>query len=321
MLKWGPFFLSFCFFLCAGSCKKDLLQLQKVQQLTSNTTTPINNIRFIGADICIAAAGVKYQQSVVLRSADGGYTWNSTSYPAAPKAMYGMCISPSSTMYLCGIDGDVLYSKDSGKSWQFSRVNDWLYYISMSFPTKDTGILVNTILQRQSTITRIDSGFNIIDEQTFLFGLNNIYMVNATTGYVIGYGTVMKTIDRGTTWLVQDVANDNFMSMDIHGNEIWMCGYAGSVYHTTDGGVHWQRQRNGNDLTLPRYDLLDIKFKDEQNGWAVCDDGKMLHSDDGGNHWEEYDRFTTSALRSIAICPNNDLLVAGDNGSIFRITP
>ena len=121
--------------------------------------------------------------------------------------------------------------------------------------------------------------------------------------------------------MVQDVANDNFMSMDIHGNEIWMCGYAGSVYHTTDGGVHWQRQRNGNDLTLPRYDLLDIKFKDEQNGWAVCDDGKMLHSDDGGNHWEEYDRFTTSALRSIAICPNNDLLVAGDNGSIFRITP
>ena len=146
-------------------------------------------------------------------------------------------------------------------------------------------------------------------------------MVNATTGYVIGYGTVMKTIDRGTTWLVQDVANDNFMAMDIHGDEIWMCGYAGSVYHTTDGGAHWQRMRNGNDITLPRYDLLDIKFKDGKNGWAVCDDGKMLHSDDGGNHWEEYDRFTASALRSIAICPNNDLLVAGDNGSIFRITP
>lgn len=73
-------------------------------------------------------------------------------------------------------------------------------------------------------------------------------------------------------------------------------------------------------LALPRYNLLGIAFKDGQNGWAVCDDGKLIRTDDAGNHWEEYDRFTTSALRSIAICPNGDLLVAGDNGGIYRIT-
>jgi photosystem II stability/assembly factor-like uncharacterized protein len=304
-----------------GSCKKDLLHWQKVQQLNSNTTSRLNHIQFLGSGICIIAGGVEFVQSEIVRSVDGGYNFTASSDTNAPKEMFGMGLSANGNIYLSGVDGDVLHSADSGKTWKYNRIPDFLVYYGGSFPTPDTGIFASTVLERQCTITRVDSNFNILDAQTFLFGINNIYMVSATTGYVIGYGTVMKTTDRGNNWIVQDVVGDNFMAMDIHGDEIWMCGYAGSVYHTTDGGAHWQKQRNGNDITLPRYDLLDIKFKDEQNGWAVCDDGKVLHSDDGGNHWEEYDRFTTNALRSIAICPNNDLLVAGDNGSIFRIVP
>jgi photosystem II stability/assembly factor-like uncharacterized protein len=303
------------------SCKKDLLHFNKVRQLNSNTTSKLNHIKFISEHICIASGGILYQQSEIDRSTDGGYTWSSSSDTNAEKEMFGMSISYSGVLFLTGIDGDVLQSKDSGNTWQFNRVYNWLANVSGTFATRDTGIFLSSLLQRQCSITRVDSAFNILDQQTFLFGASNIYMVSANVGYVIGYGTVMKTTDRGNNWIVQDVVGDNFMAMDIHGDEIWMCGYAGSVYHTTDGGAHWQKQRNGNDITLPRYDLLDIKFKDEQNGWAVCDDGKVLHSDDGGNHWEEYDRFTTNALRSIAICPNNDLLVAGDNGNIFRITP
>ena len=304
-----------------GSCKKDLLHWQKVQQLNSNTTSRLNHIQFLGSGICIIAGGVEFDQSEIVRSVDGGYNFTAGSDTNAPKEMFGMGLSANGTIYLSAVDGDVLHSADSGKTWKYNRIPDFLVYYGGSFPTPDTGIFASTVLERQCTITRVDSNFNIIDAQTFLFGINNIYMVSATTGYVIGYGTVMKTTDRGNNWIVQDVVGDNFMAMDIHGDEIWMCGYAGSVYHTTDGGAHWQKMRNGNDITLPRYDLLDIVFKDEQNGWAVCDDGKVLHSDDGGNHWEEYDRFTTNALRSIAICPNNDLLVAGDNGSIFRIVP
>ncbi len=145
-------------------------------------------------------------------------------------------------------------------------------------------------------------------------------MVSPSAGYVIGYGTVMKTTDRGNTWNFQNVQGDNFEAMDIHGEEIWMCGYNGSIYHTADGGNNWTRLRNGNDVTLPRYYLMDIVFKDGQNGWAVCDNGKMIHTDDGGQHWEEYDQFTTSSLRSIALCPNGDLIAAGDNGNIFRVS-
>jgi len=303
------------------TCKKDLLHWQKVQQLNSNTICKLDNIKFIGSNICIAAGGVEFIQSEIVRSVDGGYTWTAYSDADAGKEMYGMGVSPNGIIYLCGVDGDVLHSKDSGNTWQFNRIGNWYHYFGGTFPSPDTGIFVSSVLQRQCTITRVDSGFNIIDEQTLSFGLNNIYMVSPTTGYIIGYGTVMKTTNTGKIWNFQNVENDNFTAMDIHGDEIWMCGYNGGIYHTTNGGNNWTRLRNGNDITLPRYNLLDILFTDGQNGWAVCDNGKMIHSDDGGQHWEEYDRFTTSALRSIALCPNGDLLVAGDNGGIYRITP
>jgi len=315
-------FLLFIFLLVAFSaCKKDLLQWQKVQQLNSNTTARLNNIHFVSDNVCVIGGGIQWQQSDVLKSTDGGYTWTDNSYPAATAEMIGMGVSTNGEIYLSGVYGNILHSKDSGATWQYSRINDYLNDVGGTFATPDTGIFVSSVLQRQCGITRVDSNFNILDEQTYQFGLNNIYMISSSVGYVIGYGTVMITKNRGNTWNFQNVEGDNFEAMDIHGEEIWMCGYMGSVFHTADGGNNWQRLRNGNDITLPRYNLLNILFKDSLHGWAVCDNGKVIFTDDGGNHWEEYNQFTTTALRSIALCPNGDLLVAGDYGTLYRISP
>jgi photosystem II stability/assembly factor-like uncharacterized protein len=321
MARFSSCFFAFVLILFSFSCKKDILHFQKVQKLNGNTPNKLNHIRFIGGDICIAAGGIQFEQSDVTRSVDGGFNWSASSYADAPKEMFGMGVSPNGDIYLSGVDGDVLRSRDSGNTWKFHHIDNWLVYKGGSFPTPDTGIFVSTVLQRQCTITRIDSNFRIIDEQTFLFGINDIYMVDQNTGYIIGYGTVMKTTDRGNSWHFQEVKNDNFMAMDIHGNEIWMCGYNGSIYHTADGGASWSTLRNGNDITLRRYRMLSIVFSDQLHGWASCDDGRVIYSDDGGKHWAEYDRFCTTALRSIVICPNGDLLTVGDNGNVFRITP
>jgi len=307
-------------FLLISSCKKDLLHWSKVQQLNSNTTTRLNHIRFLGDNICIIAGGVEFAQSEIVVSGDGGYTWSATSRSDAPKEMFGMGTSANGNVYLSGVDGDILYSNDSGATWKFNRIGNWNVYVGGYFPTHDTGIFVSTILQRSCTVTRIDSKFNIIDEQNHLFGVNNVYPAGPRTSYLIGYGTVMKTADNGNNWQFQDVVGDNFTAMDIHGDELWLCGYNGSIFHSMNGGEKWTRMRNGNDITLPRYYLMDIVFKDALNGWAVCDDGRVIHTDDGGSHWMEYDRFSTSSLRSIAICPNGDLLMCGDNGGIYRLS-
>lgn len=311
-------FLAVFIVILISSCKKDMLHWQHVQQLNSGTNGRLTNIKFPDNNTCIIAGGVQFDRSDILRSSDGGYTFTEMHSAEAPKEMYGMSIAPNGTIYLCGIDGDVLHSADKGVTWQFDRIQNWNVYCGGGFPTPDTGIFVSTVLQRQCTITRVDANFKILDEQTFLFGMNNIYMTSASTGYVIGYGTVMKTTDHGNSWHFQDVKGDNFTAMDIHGSEIWMCGANGSIYHTYDG-TSWATLRNGNNISLARYYLRSILFKDSSKGWAVGDEGVVLYSRDGGRNWSEYERFTTNNLRGIALCPNGDLLVAGDNGTLYRI--
>ena len=309
--------------LLIGSCKKDLLQLQKVQTLNSHTTSRLNRIKFLNDSVVLIAGGEKFGDAEVLRSVDNGYTWVHNIIPNVGVGMYGLGVSPSGYIYLCGFYGNTLFSKDHGISWVHNKISiDFAYYVDIAFPTDEKGIVISTILQRNGSICQIDTNLQVKDTFNYSFGLNDIYMPNALTGYVLGYGAVLKTKDGGTTWNFLDINGDNFNGIcAIDDNNLWICGYSGSVFHTSDAGAHWERLRNGSDITLPAYRLLSIVFKDSQNGWATCDNGKLIHTDDGGLHWEEYDQFTTSALRSIAICPNGDLLVTGDNGVLFRVIP
>ncbi len=300
------------------SCKKDVLHTDKVYRLVSNTTDRMNRMIFINDKTCLVAGGEKYDRATILRSDNGGYTWTAGSYPLAGKAFYGLGIAPSGHIYMSGVDGVVLHSGDSGQSWQLGRIPDWEQYVGISFPTSDTGVFVSTTLQRMGAIVQVDTNFNIISKDTFLHGINDVYMVSPSTGYVIGYGAVLKTTDFRRTWVYQDVKGDNFTAMDVHGDEIWMCGANGSVFHTDNGGAAWQRLRNGNSLALKHFSLRDILFIDNTHGWAVGDDGLVIYSQDGGSNWMEFDRFTTSTLRAIVKCPNGDMLIAGDGGELYR---
>ncbi len=316
--------LALCTALTVGisSCKKDLLHLKNVQQLNSQTSCRINNVQFIDSKTAILAGGEIWSKTAVCRSTDGGYTWiadTSGTVTGLGKAMFGMDIAPSGKTYLCGVDGDVLHSADSGNTWNFNRIDNWLHYVGGTFAKPDTGIFVSTVLQRQCTITRVNARFQIIDTQTFLFGLNGIKMMTPDRGYIYGYGTVMQTTNGGATWTFQDVKGDNFTAMEAHGDEMWLCGSSGGIYHTLNGGVNWEELRNGSDITQKRYYLRCITFKDSNTGWAAGDNGALIYTDDGGRHWAQYESFTTKCLRTISICPNGDLLVAGDDGVLFRI--
>lgn len=301
------------------SCKRDELEFGQVWQHTSHTTARLNNIRFLDDSICVIGGGSTFYGSVMLRSADGGYNWSADSSAEAPKELYGMGVAADGTVYLSGIDGCVLHSRDKGKTWKFNRIGNWLESKGGCFFSADTGIFVSSVLQRQSTITRVDSNFRILDEQTFLFGLNNVYMINTHTGYAIGYGVIMKTTDRGNTWAYLDVDGDNFTAMAQYGGTIWVCGSSGSIFRSADGGANWARLRNGNNISLPRYILRCILFTDAQHGWAAGDDGTVIYTKDGGENWVPYKPFTSKTIRSIAQSPNGNLVLAGDAGTIYRI--
>ncbi|MBA3829085.1 MAG: hypothetical protein H0X33_09130 [Taibaiella sp.] len=320
MIKKITYTIILCLLLTG--CKKDLLHWQKVSEINSFTASRLNHIKFINDSVCIIGGGEKFSRAEVLRSVDRGYTWELDSFPVAGKGLYGLGTTNDGRIYLSGINGEVVYSLNYGKTWQIRQVNPSIYYVGISFPDKNKGLLISTNVQTDGSISVTDSNLNVLKSTAYPFGLNNIIMANTSIGYISGYGGVLKTIDEGQTWsYLTPVGNDNYTGMQVlNENEVWICGYGGSILHTSDGGVSWQRLRNGNDITLASYHLYDIVFKDNLNGWAVGENGKVIHTDDGGHHWMEYDHFTDNALLSIAICPNGDLLTCGENGALFRLS-
>ncbi len=305
---------------CIAGCKKDLLHYQNVTQLTSHADTDrLNKIMFINDSIGFVVGGQRFNDAVILTTRDGGATWATNSYPVAGKAMYDITLSPNGSIFAIGFDGKILFSGDTGRSWRFSQA---FYYPYRGIACIDAShfILVGGISFGVGQIAIGDSSGHVTTSNDFFYQLNAVKMVNNRKGYISGFGIVLKTNDGGATWNILDVSGDNFTAMDVHDDEIWICGSNGSVCHSNDGGQHWDRLRNGNDLTIAHYALNDIIFKDGTQGWAVGDKGKVLHSDDGGKHWMEYDPFTTADLYCIAIAPNGSLIVGGDKGALYRIS-
>ncbi len=308
-------------FLLLASCKKDLLHYQSVQQLSSQTDSDrLNKILFIDQNLGFIVGGQRFYDAVILTTHDGGYTWQKQLFPAAGKELTDIVVAPSGAIYTCGFDGKLLRSYDMGQTWMFSQL-EYVALSGLAFIDGQHARVVGGVSFSSGVIQHVDSNGNVTSHDSLATQFNKIVMVSGQTGYLCGYGVMLKTTDSAKTWQYLGVKGDNFEAMDVHGDEIWMCGYNGGVYHTTDGGNSWQTLRNGNDITLPRYNLYGILFKDENNGWAVGANGKVIHSDDGGQHWEEYDQFTTNTLYNIAACPNGDLLVAGDHGALYRIIP
>lgn len=306
--------------LLFSACKKDELHFQQVEKIDSHTTSRLNKILFINDSEGFIAGGERFYAATLLGTKDGGNSWQQLTFPQADKGLYGITWAPSHTVYACGFDGKLLYSNDTGRNWHFSQMQ-YLAYNDIAFPNAQYGIVVGGVSFNSGYWSTIDSAGNFIKWDSVSYQLNCIKMLNSNLGYMCGYGIVQKTTDGGQSWDILDVKGDDFTGMYISndGNELWLCGYQGSIFHSSNAGQSCERLRNGNDITRVSYHLLDIVFKDNMNGWAVGENGVVIYTDDGGHHWSEYSHFTSDALRSIVIMPNNTLLVAGDNGALYRL--
>jgi len=307
-------------YLLATGCKKDLLHFSKVQKIDSHTTQDrLTRSIFVNDTLGYVVGGQRFLNCVILTTKDGGYTYSLSTFPDAGKCLYGITVSPSGTVYAIGFDGKLLSSLN-GSNWIYKQIY-YLPFNDIAFPDAQHGIGIGGVSFESGFRFYIDSVGNTLKYDSLAYQLNRIKMADGHTGYISGYGVMQKTSTGGQTWDILNVSGDNFTGLDVHSpSDIWICGYAGSVYHSTDAGKSWKQLRDGNNINVPDFHLYDIYFQnDDINGWAVGENGIVLHTDDGGHHWMEYDNFTHDALRSITPCPNGDLMVAGDNGALYRL--
>ena len=107
----------------------------------------------------------------------------------------------------------------------------------------------------------------------------------------------------------------------------WTTGEFGIILRTQDGGVTWQRQRNVHNL--PKYTrpelseeeairqripplyiedlfLIDVDFRNAQEGYVTGESGTLLQTTDAGETWTNIPSGSFNTLLSVTAAPDNN---------------
>jgi len=93
-------------------------------------------------------------------------------------------------------------------------------------------------------------------------------------------GEVQRSLDSGRTWQSLPVAGSPFRAISSVGNDIWVGGSAGALYHSTDSGQSWTKVD-----PVSTDDITHIEFSDPQNGLLNTANGQVWSTSDGGRSW------------------------------------
>lgn len=172
--------------------------------------------------------------------------------------------------------------------------------------------------------------------------LTDVSVVGNQIAVVGERGHILISADEGRTWRqakvpVQSLLTGVFFVSPQLG---WAVGHEGLILGTRDGGESWEvqyanpykeyteeEQSNFTDEQfneLPRLGapLLDIWFRNENEGFAVGAYGMFLRTADGGKNWEDWSARLNNQdnwhLNTIASTDGNVLFVAGEKGVLFR---
>lgn len=94
-------------------------------------------------------------------------------------------------------------------------------------------------------------------------------------------GDVQRSRDAGKTWQTIRVADMPFRAISVIGNDIWVGGNAGALYHSADSGQSWTRVNR-----LSADDVTHIEFSDPQNGLLNTANGQVWSTSDAGQSWK-----------------------------------
>ena len=161
--------------------------------------------------------------------------------------------------------------------------------------------------------------------------LYDVFFVNNQTGWSVGdRGTILKTVDGGTSWHLQTTPVtcrlesvfflDEFNGWAVGGYSVPYTHRAiGVVLRTTDGGATWVEKTTD---FLPW--LTKVVFLDDKRGFLTARPTAMFPSavfrtEDSGKHWTPMPGVTTGG-NDICFAPNGEGLLIERTGRVTRVT-
>jgi photosystem II stability/assembly factor-like uncharacterized protein len=284
----------------------------------------LNCVYFVDYNNGWAVGGRFGVGALILKSTDGGTTWNDNlTIPATVNLFESVYFTDANNGWVVGGGGVMMMTTNAGNTWDTVTVPTNGYLRQIQFIDENYGWAVGTEdnLTRGIILRTIDSGINWeridIGEGNILW---SIYFVNESLGWGVG-SDIQKTTDGGLSWVtINDSTGGGsiYFADELNG---WSGGISsggpyGFIHKTTDGGYNWS---SISGLDIPS--LTDVNFLDKNIGWAVGfgSSGPIIKTTDGGNNWFHQESGTIGSLYSVCIIDSVTGWTAGPN-NILKTT-
>lgn len=280
-------------------------------------------LAFSHPDTGYAVGGYRFESTVLLRTTDGGATWEPELTPEPVDRVMYCAWAESEGPILAGGNHDQWLRRGGDGLWQptFAFFGyPWVPLRAVARRDDSTLMAVAGVGYDQGLLiqgTNEGGQWQLVD--SFDLELRDIHFTSPQVGFMAGFGVVYKTTDGGATWEFTPAENDFFVSLAFVSEQVgYVVGRAGSILQTTDAGQTWQVLRDGNRLWLPRHRYHKIRFWDQQTGYLVGDRGLMLRTQDGGETWQRVALPTEADIYDLYLYGPNQGYLAGSEGLLAR---
>jgi photosystem II stability/assembly factor-like uncharacterized protein len=289
---------------------------------------------FITGDSTILAniytgGGVPY--GIAMKSIDRGVTWSGS--PEYPNGISSISfVNDSIVFYVDGTEG-IYKSTDNGNSWIFFDLEvPEFQVLSIDFADNQTGFAAGSGEGYGFTMYRTqDQGENWIQvfSNVFIMVDNTlpyeIEFKDDSVGFIVGEigngneCNIIVTQDMGNTWQIDtlpythSIDGIEFLNPDTG----FLYGY-GNILKTINGGHDWFPVVVN---TEDNVNVINMCFPSSQTGYAINGSSNILSilkTIDGGDTWNCLSAPTSSNLNSINFFTENEGLIFGNNGLIFK---
>jgi photosystem II stability/assembly factor-like uncharacterized protein len=205
--------------------------------------------------------------------------------------------SSAGSLYVIGHPGRLLRSRDGGKT--FEAVDAGLHeeaLFSISFNAKGQGAIVGRsgLVLTSEGERWTKSVVTVDDEHPNLFAVD--VLPSGTVVAVGEFGAIVRSEDRGKTW------SRSSYSIETPAAD---CVVEGA-------------SENENSDVVGEARLTDVRFIDEQRGYAVGEFGLILRTEDGGRTFKRQASCTDKLLYGVAVIDAERALAVGADGAVLE---
>lgn len=137
-----------------------------------------------------------------------------------------------------------------------------------------------------------------------------VSFADASTGWLVGRGIILHTVNGGRTFLTSRQSSDNYIGIDAVSAQMAVAWSQSHIEMTTDGGKHWLTRDIPGKVRLSR-----VHFVNSSDGFALSD-MQLWVTKDGARHWEQ----VSTPVKPVSAAFANTKLgwIADGSGTVYE---